>query len=156
MTSAGGAAALARVAIRGIRRSSMSRLTTAPLLLAPLLFAVAPGCRGCDERAPEHVVAAAASPASASASAPAASALTREEQRDLGARIPSELCEQAAKRVNVVAGRPETDKKGIEVLTRCLRLGNVAWYRCIVDASTPEDVRRCHSRFLTRAGDAPR
>ena len=64
--------------------------------------------------------------------------------------------ELAAKKANQVYGRPETDKKGIDVLTRCLRLGNVAWYRCVVEAKAPDELKRCHSRYLLPADEIPK
>ena len=90
-------------------------------------------------------------------SAPPASAvgLTPDERRDLGVRLQPDLCQEAAKKVNLVSGRPETDKKGVEVLTRCLRLGNVAWYRCLVSADTPANVQLCHTRLLLPLDEVP-
>ena len=42
----------------------------------------------------------------------------------------------------------EHDKKGSLVIWPCLRLGNVAWYRCVVGAETTDDFTWCSKRYL--------
>jgi hypothetical protein len=109
------------------------------------------GCRSCSQ-SPAEPGPSARVPASTASSSP----LSREELRDVTTRLEPGLCELAAKKANQVYGRPETDKKGIDVLTRCLRLGNVAWYRCVVEAKAPDELKRCHSRYLLPADEIPK
>jgi hypothetical protein len=74
--------------------------------------------------------------------------MTLVEYRDFQTRIGNELCEQGAKRINVLEGLKETDPKGTFILTLCLRYGNTAWYRCILNAKTREEAGVCNKRFL--------
>jgi hypothetical protein len=89
--------------------------------------------------------------ASASAPSPAArpaSTLTPQERRDLKIRVGNEDCERAAKRINTLHNRSETDLKGIEILSSCLKLGNMAFYRCVLDARAADEADACMKRFL--------
>jgi hypothetical protein len=80
--------------------------------------------------------------------APPASRFTPQERRDLRIRIGNEDCESAAKRVNRLHNRGETDLKGIEILSVCLKSGNLAWYRCVLDAPSADEVDGCSRRLL--------
>jgi hypothetical protein len=135
--------------------SGLTRVRRAAALGSLLAACAAAGCDGCNERAPEHVVAAPAS-ASAAASSPASAPLTAEERRDVFTRLQPELCEEAARKVNTLNGRAPEDKKGVDLLTRCLRIGNVAWYRCLLNATSVADVRVCHTRLLLPLDELPR
>jgi hypothetical protein len=76
------------------------------------------------------------------------------EARDSHLHIAHEMCEEGAKRINELEGLAPTDPKGIRIIGACLRHGNVAWYKCIVNAATRLDAGTCNRRFLT--GDTPR
>ena len=82
------------------------------------------------------------------AGAPDTNALTPKERRDVVTRIDNTQCETAAKHANVVNGRGETDPQGIDLLSGCLKWGNVAWYVCMTAAKTPETLKRCNERLL--------
>ena len=77
-------------------------------------------------------------------------AMTPREQRDWGIRINHELCEAASKRLNTLAGKPETDpnSKALYQLSLCLQVGNVAWYKCVLDAPSTDALEVCSKRFL--------
>ena len=115
-------------------------------------FALA-GCGSCGKKADELAHDSGFSPgagamASAPPAAPPAPTLTPRERRDLKIRIGNEDCEKAAKRVNSLHNRPETDLKGIEIVSMCLRAGNMAWYRCVLDAPGADEADACAKRFL--------
>ena len=65
--------------------------------------------------------------------------------------INNEACETAAKHANLVYGRGETDPKGAILLSRCLQLGNLAWYDCVMQATAPAQVSACSKKYF----DAP-
>ncbi len=70
------------------------------------------------------------------------------ELRETHMHLAHELCEAAAEKVNQIHGREPTDPKGQRVISVCLFHGNVAWYKCILQASSPDDVARCDRRLL--------
>lgn len=76
--------------------------------------------------------------------------MSEAEYRDWHMHLHNELCEAACKRINTVAGKPETDPnpKAINTLSNCLRFGNVAWYKCILRGNKPEELDDCSKRFL--------
>jgi hypothetical protein len=119
---------------------------------ALVFFALLAGCSSCkknDELAHDsgfNPTSDASSPAFDAAPPPPL--FTPRERRDLKIRIGNEDCEKAAKRINTLHNRPETDIKGIEILSLCLKAGNMAWYRCVLDASGPDDADTCAKRFL--------
>ena len=82
--------------------------------------------------------------------------LTPKERRDVQTRIEHTQCEEAAKHANVVRGRPETDPKGIDLLSGCLKWGNVAWYVCAMAAKTPAALQTCSERLLLPADEIPK
>jgi len=86
--------------------------------------------------------------ASASAAPSAPSKLTPSEAREMRVRITNDLCENAAKRWNTLNNRNPTDPAGIDVLSTCLKHGNNAWYRCILEAPTAEAYHQCSVRLL--------
>ncbi|MBI5536231.1 MAG: hypothetical protein HY898_26145 [Deltaproteobacteria bacterium] len=63
-------------------------------------------------------------------------------------KLPHESCEDAAKHANLVFGRGETDPKGTVLLSRCLQLGNLAWYSCVMEANAPAQISACSNRYL--------
>ena len=71
-------------------------------------------------------------------------------------RLDHELCETAAKRVNKLNGRPETDPAAINLLSTCLKYGNNAWYKCVLEAPNPAAIDACSKRWLVPAEDLPR
>ena len=71
------------------------------------------------------------------------------EQRDSRIHIPHEECEEGVKRINELEGLAPTDPKGLHFVGLCLRHGNVAWYKCILQAPTRLDAATCNRRFLT-------
>jgi hypothetical protein len=120
------------------------------------------GCNSCGRNAAElapdsgfhptgDAGAGAGESAPASVSARPAARFTPEERRDLRIRIAHEDCERAAKRINVLHNRPETDIKGIDIISICLKNGNMAWYRCVVDAPAADEADRCGQRYLHTA-----
>jgi hypothetical protein len=89
------------------------------------------------------------------ASGPVASARTYDdppldetEQRDVHIHIQHELCEEGAGRINVLEGLDPADKKGFRIVSACLRHGNVAWYKCVLKASTRLEAGTCNRRLL--------
>jgi len=74
--------------------------------------------------------------------------LSEDEHRDMRLRIPHEECEEGVKRINQLAGRDPTDPKGVRLVGVCLAYGNVAWYKCVLRASNPEETGACDRRLL--------
>ena len=70
------------------------------------------------------------------------------EYKEYQQKLAHEECEQAARHLNQVSGRPEFDKKGTLILSGCLFQGNVAWFRCVMDTQTQEQFNRCSHRYL--------
>jgi hypothetical protein len=117
-----------------------------------VLAAAASGCSSCKKNEePKRDPTFAPTPdASTTLPAPSATApkYTPLEQREMRVRINNELCENAAKRWNTLNNRGPTDRAGIDVLSTCLKHGNNAWYRCILEAPTPEAYSACSVKFL--------
>ena len=92
-----------------------------------------------------------ARPAASFAPAPSVAAMTPLERRDFRIHIGHEQCEEGAARINELAGREKfaPDTKTISELSICLRIGNVAWYKCILRATSKEEARTCNVRFLS-------
>jgi hypothetical protein len=63
-------------------------------------------------------------------------------------KLPHESCEAASKHANLVFGRAETDPKGTVMLSRCLQLGNLAWYSCVMEADAPAKISACSNRYF--------
>ena len=109
------------------------------------------GCGSCGKKADEFAHDSGFNPTADASSAPQVrptSTLTPMERRDVKIRIGSDDCERAAKRINALHNRPETDVKGIEILSLCLKAGNMAWYRCVLDAPGADDADACAKRLL--------
>jgi hypothetical protein len=98
----------------------------------------------------------ASSGGASSGGAASARPIPSRESRDARIRIDNTTCEAAAKQINVIYGRPETDPKAISLLSSCLRYGNVAWQLCIAAAKLPADVESCSHRLLVHPDDLPR
>lgn len=62
--------------------------------------------------------------------------------------LNSEGCETASKHANLVFGRGETDPKGAILLSRCLQLGNLAWYDCVMAAKAPAEISACSRKYF--------
>jgi len=73
------------------------------------------------------------------------------EARDWHLKIGHEACEEGAKRVNELEGLSPTDPKGMRIIGACLPHGNVAWYKCVLKASTRLEAGTCNRRFLSNA-----
>ena len=72
------------------------------------------------------------------------------ELRDSRMQLAHELCEDGARRVNELAGRDRNDPQGaMRTMSVCLRHGNVAWYKCILRASSSDQAAACNRRLLT-------
>ncbi len=89
------------------------------------------------------------------ASVPVASARTYDdppldetEQRDVHVHVAHELCEEGARRINVLEGLEAADQKGFRIVSACLRHGNVAWYKCVMKAPSRLDAGTCNRRLL--------
>jgi hypothetical protein len=74
--------------------------------------------------------------------------MTSAERRDFHIRLGHEECEDAMRKVNVLDGRAPADPRAINRLSVCLRIGNVAWYKCMLRAQGSGDANACHRRFL--------
>lgn len=100
-----------------------------------------------------------ASASSAVTAAPAASAapgggdppLDEMELRESRIHVGHEQCEEGAKRINVLEGKPPTDPSALHFIGSCLRHGNMAWYKCILKAGTREQAGTCNRRLLSGA-----
>jgi hypothetical protein len=75
-----------------------------------------------------------------------------QELRNWKTRIDTELCSKAGERLNTLDGRAPTDPKAINTVSLCLQYGNVAWYKCLLDAQDIATAKSCNVRFL---GPAP-
>ena len=93
----------------------------------------------------EAGVSASGSPQAYDADAAAKEAADRRNRRT---RLNQESCTIAAKHINVLHGRHETDPKGTLVLSQCLNSGNLAWYGCIMEAKTTEAISECNRTLL--------
>ncbi len=99
--------------------------------------------------------AAGAQGASTQAAAPSASAssglppMSLQEARDFHMHIAHEQCEDGVKRINVLEGKPPTDPGNLQFLEVCLRIGNVAWYKCILGSDTRPQAAVCNRRFMS-------
>jgi hypothetical protein len=94
----------------------------------------------------------AAPPTSASVSPLVAAAIdagvTPTEMRNWRTRLDSELCSKGAEQLNKLDGRAPTDPRGINTVSLCLQYGNVAWYKCVLEAKDTESGKTCNRRFL--------
>lgn len=115
----------------------------------PETFQPAPG-RG----SPGAVARSAPSPAS-SGSSSALPPMSLQEQRDFLIHIPHEQCEDGVKRINTLEGRPPTDPSALTFLSVCLRIGNLAWYKCVAGAQTRPEAAMCNRRFLSLDHPSP-
>jgi hypothetical protein len=78
-----------------------------------------------------------------------AGAMTGAEWRDFHIHLAHEQCEEGARTLNRLEGRAETDPQVLTRLSVCLRIGNVAWYKCMLSATTAGDAHVCNKRFLS-------
>jgi len=118
------------------------------------------------DRAPAPPPASSFNPVTTSSSAPSASTprdsklvasavdagVTPQELRNWKTRIDTELCSKAGERLNTLDGRAPTDPKAINTVSLCLQYGNVAWYKCLLEAKDVTEAKSCNVRFL---GPAP-
>jgi hypothetical protein len=96
---------------------------------------------------------AAATPAEPRASAAAPTRLGSSSERRLSrAPLHNDLCSEGVKRVNVLHGRTETDRKGVHLLSRCLRDGTAAWYSCVLEATSGDAADECAKKHMGRGG----
>lgn len=122
--------------------------------LAVALLVLAACRRKIDE--PDPSKGAPSSHASGSSFAPAPSASGPDEYAPFGpkefkefeTKIGHEECEEAAKKKNQLEGLADYDKKGTLLLSACLMLGNLAWYRCVLTADTADHFGWCSRRYL--------
>lgn len=77
------------------------------------------------------------------------------EVREWHVRVGHEICEEGAKRINELEGLDPTNPKGIRIIGACLNHGNVAWYKCVLKASTRLEAGTCNRRFLSGGGSPP-
>jgi hypothetical protein len=80
---------------------------------------------------------------------PDAGPMTAAEWRDFHVHLAHEQCEEGARRLNRLEGRAETDPQVLTRLSVCLRIGNQAWYKCMLRAVTASDAHACGQRFLS-------
>ncbi len=105
-------------------------------------FTPAPGT-GASARA-ASVASGAQSPSSSNGLPP----MSLQEARDFHMHIAHEQCEDGVKRINVLEGKQPTDPSNLQFLEVCLRIGNVAWYKCILGSDTRPQAAVCNRRFL--------
>lgn len=112
--------------------------------VATLALAANPGCKRAEEPVSRD--------AGASANDPDAAAKEAADKRNRRTRLNQESCTIAAKHINVMHGRTETDPKGTLVLSQCLNSGNLAWYGCVMEAKTKEEISECNRTLLIVTG----
>lgn len=89
-------------------------------------------------------------PAASGPAHPGDPPLTDTEIRDSRVHLAHELCEEGARRINQLAGKDPNDAQGaMRTMSVCLRHGNIAWYKCILRASTSDQAASCSRRLLT-------
>jgi hypothetical protein len=81
--------------------------------------------------------------------------MTSAELRDFHVRLAHEQCEDGARRLNHLEGRADSDPQVLTRLSVCLRIGNVAWYKCMLRATTASEAHVCGQRFLSLDNPAP-
>jgi hypothetical protein len=89
-------------------------------------------------------------PSRAAAPASLAPTMTPAETRDFRVHIGHEECELGVSHINEVEGRDRfaTNPKILNELSICLRIGNLAWSKCIAASTSGEQARSCNVRFL--------
>jgi hypothetical protein len=75
--------------------------------------------------------------------------MTAAEWHDFHVHLAHEQCEEGARRLNRLEGRAESDPQVLARLSVCLRIGNLAWYKCMLRAVTASDAHACSKRFLS-------
>jgi hypothetical protein len=75
--------------------------------------------------------------------------MTPPEQRDFHVQIAHEQCEEGMKRLNMLEGRPAADPQALTQLSVCLRIGNLAWYKCVLRADGVDEAHACNRRLLS-------
>jgi hypothetical protein len=70
------------------------------------------------------------------------------EMRNWRTRLDHELCSKAGEQFNKLDGRAPTDPRAINTVSLCLQYGNVAWYKCLLEATDIEAGKTCNRRFL--------
>jgi|SRR5215472_2879550 len=78
------------------------------------------------------------------------SPLTDAEAAEMRSTVPRERCEDIGRRYNVLSGRSESElhPQTVELVSACIRSGNLAWYKCTAMAKTVEEFDRCSARLL--------
>jgi hypothetical protein len=66
-------------------------------------------------------------------------------------KLDPELCPKAGEQINKLSGRAPTDPKAINLVSLCLQTGNVAWYKCLLSATTEAEGAACTTHFLQPA-----
>ena len=121
----------------------MTRSTLcAHALLTGLVLALTGCARACSHGSPTGA---------AEAAAPTNDTeLTDAEAAEMHSIIPRERCEDIGRRYNVLAGRSESElhPQTVELVSACLRSGNLAWYKCTALAKTVGEFDRCSARLL--------
>ncbi len=74
--------------------------------------------------------------------------MTPQEEREMRIKIPPEMCTKEGEKMNTLAGRAPTDPIVLNVVSYCFRQGNVAWARCIDNATDNDSVKHCNTRFM--------
>jgi len=115
----------------------------------PGAFHPAPGSRS------SGAVARSSPPPVTSGSSSALPPMSPQEETDFAIHIPHEQCEDGVKRINTLEGKPPTDPSALTFLSVCLRIGNLAWYKCIVGAQTRPEAAICNRRFLSLDHPSP-
>jgi hypothetical protein len=94
---------------------------------------------------------AAAAPPTAGSASPEAgtrAVMTPREEREHAIKINTEMCTKEGEKINTIAGRAPTDPIVINIVSYCFRVGNLAWARCIDEATDNDTVKVCNTRFL--------
>lgn len=131
----------------GARAAFVRGALGAALLAASASLAACSSCKGKSEPLRDPAF----DPSSDAAPRPSASAArgaSPADLRDRRTRLDPDLCGEAAKRVNMLHGRPATDPIGVDIVSTCLRYGSVAWYRCVLSADAAPAADACGRKFL--------
>lgn len=63
-------------------------------------------------------------------------------------KLDPELCPKAGEQINKLGGRAPTDPKALNIVSLCLQTGNVAWYKCVLSATSEAEGTSCNARLL--------
>ena len=80
--------------------------------------------------------------------------LTDLEMRESHLSLSHEQCEDGARRISTLDGRDgggQGEHGAMRTVSLCLRYGNVAWYKCILRATSSDEGHACTRRLMNGA-----